>query len=265
MPHKSLQPIEAVNSALQVIDVLGQKATPFSFTEIVKETGRPKSSVHRMLLTLVQSGFVERCETSGRYRLGLKVWGLGMMALGDRDLLAVSRPYLEDLMGRTEETVDLAVLMKGEDTIMYVAKVDGPKSVRVHTPVGLISPSWCTATGRSMLADRSDVWDRVLGAPLKRLTPNTVTNPVQIRAILERVGSAGYAVTKGERNIENGGIAAPIRDHTSRVVAACGLGLPVYRMNRSLITRCVPLVVQSSQAISRALGYSANVASRAVK
>jgi DNA-binding IclR family transcriptional regulator len=146
---------------------------------------------------------------------------------------------------------------------MYIAKVDGPKSVRVNTPVGLISPSWCTATGRTMLADRRDCWGRVLAGPLRKLTPNTVTDAKQIRAILEKVGGDGYAVARGERNIENGGIASPIRDHTGDVVAACGLALPVFRMNKLLINRSIPMVMETAVAISRALGYAPGRAARA--
>lgn len=264
MPRSRKQTIESVAWALELIELLGQTTSPMSFTDIVIGTGKPKSSVHRMLNTLVDHGVVEKCGDGGPYRLGIKLWGLGLTALGDRELLTVSRPHLERLMARSEETVDLAILLKNDATIMYLSKVDGPKSVRVHTPVGLISPAWCTATGRSMLADRRHVWDRVLAGPLKKLTPNTITDARQIRTILERVAIEGYAVTRGERNIENGGIAAPIRDHTGDVVAACGLGLPVFRMNKPLVNRCIPMVMEAAVSISKALGWTegARIAAR---
>lgn len=256
MASQGKKTIGSVASALEVLETLGGALAPMSFTDIVTRLGRPKSSVHRMLATLVDHGFVDKPGEGGPYRLGVKLWGLGLGALGDRELLSVSRPHLERLMARSEETVDLAILLKGETSIMYMAKVDGPKSVRVNTPVGLISPSWCTATGRTMLANRRACWSRVLASPLRRLTPNTVTDPKQIRAILEKVATDGYAVARGERNVENGGIASPIRDHTGDVVAACGLALPVFRMNKLLVARSIPMVMESAAAISRALGYA---------
>jgi DNA-binding IclR family transcriptional regulator len=158
-------------------------------------------------------------------------------------------------MERSQETVNLSILLDGESTIMYIDKVDGPKIVRVNTPVGLISPSWCTATGRSMLAFRPEAWDRVLAGPLQKLTPNTITDARRIRGELEGVRARGYAVTQGERSIENGGIAAPIRDYTGQVIAACGLALPTFRMNKLLVTRCIPMVIQAAASVSLALGW----------
>lgn len=256
--------IESVGWALEVLELLGQALSPMTFTDIVNATGRPKSSVHRTLLTLMQHGFVQKSAEGGVYRLGAKLWGLGMVALGDRDLAKSARPHLHRLMERSQETVNLAIPLQGDATIMYVDKVDGPKIVRVNTPVGLISPSWCTATGRSMLAFREASWDHVLSQPLRKLTPNTIIDPRRIRSELQAVRANGYAVSKGERSIENGGIAAPIRDYSGEVIAACGLAMPIFRMNKELVTRCVPMVLEAAAAVSRALGWrQADVQARA--
>lgn len=247
--------IESVGWALEVLDLLGQSLGAMSFTQIVSETGRPKSSVHRTLLTLMEHGFIQRSPEDGSYRLAVKLWGLGMTALGERDLTRSARPHLHRLMERSQETVNLSIGLEDGANIMYVDKVDGPKIVRVNTPIGLISPSWCTATGRCILASREASWDRVLSRPLKKLTPNTVTDPKRLRAELERTRSNGYAVTQGERSIENGGIAAPIRDYSGAVIAACGLALPTFRMNKLLVSRCIPMVMEAAAAISNALGW----------
>ena len=247
--------IESVSWALGLIELLGRSTEPMGFTDIVKATGRPKSSVHRMLLTLMHHGFVDKIGGAGPYRVGSKLWGLGLTALGDRQLATTARPYLRRLMTMSEETVNLAILLEGEASMMYVDKIDGPKMVHVNSPVGLISPAWCTATGRSMLAHRREAWDRVLAGPLKRLTPHTVTDPKELRAILEKVVHSGYAVARGERGIEHGGIASAIRDHSGHVVASCGLALPAFRMNKALVSRCIPMVMETAQAISKALGW----------
>lgn len=246
--------IESVSWALELIEQLGRSTEPMFFTDIVAVTARPKSSVHRMLATLVHHGFVEKLADVGPYRLGSKLWALGLNALGDRNLARTARPHLRRLMLMSEETVNLVVLLEGDASIMYVDKIDGPKMVHVNSPVGLISPSWCTATGRSMLAHRRESWDQVLSGPLKKLTPHTVNDPKELRAILEKVAATGYAVAKGERGVEHGGIAAAIRDHSGDVVGSCGLALPAFRMSRALVNRCIPMVVETAAAISKALG-----------
>ena len=62
-------------------------------------------------------------------------------------------------------------------------------------------------------------------------------------------------MTRAENHPEMGGIAAPVRDHTGTVVAACGLGIPAFRMDRPLVERSIPLVLRASADISRHLGY----------
>ena len=138
---------------------------------------------------------------------------------------------------------------------MYVDKLDGPQIVRVSTPIGLISPAHCTATGRAILAFHVESWDRVLSGPLHKLTPRTITDGKRLRAELARVRAEGYAMAQGERSVENGAIAAPIRDHSGHVIAACGVALPMFRMNKALIGRCIPLVIGAANEISRALGW----------
>jgi DNA-binding IclR family transcriptional regulator len=250
--------IGCVEWALDLLEVLGRSSKTMSFTDIVERVGRPKSSVHRMLSTLLSRGFVERVEQTGRYRLGAKLWGLGVTALGDRNLSSVARPHLRKLMLATEETVNLAILLGDEMSIMYLDKVDGPRMINVNSPIGMVSPAWCTATGRSMLAHRPQSWGRVLSGPFRKLTPNTTTDPKRLRAILERSASDGYAVTLGERSIERGGVAAPIRDHSGEVVAACGLAIPAFRMNKALVNRVAPSVMETASEISRALGWAAS-------
>jgi DNA-binding IclR family transcriptional regulator len=51
-----------------------------------------------------------------------------------------------------------------------------------------------------------------------------------------------------------GGVAAPVRDHTGAVAAAIGIGIPVFRMNRELLARCIPNVVRAAAAVSAELG-----------
>lgn len=248
--------IASVASTLELLEVFSERSGPLPMSAFVEATGKPKSSVHRMLATLVTLGFVEQDPETGAYRLTLKMWRLGMAALSDLDITMLSPPHLEALMRATDETVHLSVLDPSGD-VMYVAKMEAPRSIRVQTQLGKLSPSWCTATGRCILAFRSEVADEVLGRRLKPRTKLSVTDPERLRAILADVNAHGYAITRGENHPEMGGIAAPIRDYSGRVIAACGVAIPAFRMDQDIVERCVPLVVKTAAAISAELGYQA--------
>jgi DNA-binding IclR family transcriptional regulator len=207
-----------------------------------------------MLATLINTGFAVSDPATGRYRPTLKLWRLGASAVRDLELTRVAVAPLEKLMAETGETVHLAVLDPSGGAI-YVSKVECPQSIRVQTRLGQLNPAWCTATGRCMLAFHPRVAEKVLAGTLTSRTPRTVTDPKRIRTALAEVREKGYAVTRSEMHPELGGIAAPLRDHTGEVVAACGLGVPTFRMDRALIDRAVPLVLRTSIEISRLLGH----------
>jgi IclR family transcriptional regulator, KDG regulon repressor len=253
-PLNRNQLIASAASTLQVLEALSVSDKALALREVARAVGRPKGSVHRMLATLVNTGYVAHDDKDGRYRPTLKLWRLGASAVRDLELTKVSVPTLERLMSDAGETVHLAVL-DPTGGVVYVSKVESPQSIRVQTRIGQLNPSWCTATGRVLLAFHPEVADRVLAGKLAQRTPKTISDPRRIRAALADIRDKGYAVTRAENHPEMGGIAAPVRDHTGAVVAACGLGIPAFRMDRPLVERSIPLVLRASGDISRHLGF----------
>lgn len=246
--------IASAAATLGVLEVIGQSGRAMTLTAIAEATGKPKGTVHRMLSTLVNTGYLEQDADSSQYSLTLKLWRLGAAAIGRLDVVKVARPWLERLVAATDETVHMSVL-DVSGGIVYISKVESPRSIRVQTQIGQLSPAWCTATGRSILAFNPAAAERVLAMPLLPRTPKTVTDPRRIRAVLKQISVAGYAVTRAENHPEMGGIAAPIRDHAGTVIAAVGVGVPDFRMTRELEEKCVPHVVEAAAGISFELGF----------
>jgi len=247
------QLIASAAATLEVLEFIGAAGGPVTLSAVAQGTGKPKGTVHRMLSTLVNTGYLAQDRDASHYALTLKLWRLGAAAVGRLDMLKVARPWLERLMAETDETVHVSVLDEA-GTMVYVTKVESPRSIRVQTQIGQVSPAWCTATGRALLAFHPMVADLVLARPLEPRTAKTVTDPRRIRAALREVAVNGYAVTRAENHLEMGGVAAPVRDHSGAVVAAIGIGIPVFRMNRELVARCIPSVVRAAGAVSAELG-----------
>jgi len=246
--------IASAAATLDVLEFIGQSGRAMTLTAVAEATGKPKGTVHRMLATLVNTGYLQQDPDNSQYSLTLKLWRLGAAAVGRLDVVKVARPWLERLVAETDETVHMSVL-DVSGGIVYISKVESPRSIRVQTQIGQLSPAWCTATGRSILAFNPAAAERVLAVPLQARTPKTVTDPRRIRAVLKEIAIAGYAVTRAENHPEMGGIAAPIRDHAGMVIAAVGVGVPDFRMSRELVERCVPHVVEAAARISSELGF----------
>jgi DNA-binding IclR family transcriptional regulator len=246
--------IASVAATLEVLEAIAEAATPLALGAVAAATGKPKGTVHRMLVTLVNTGYLEQDPGSGRYQLTTKLWRLGAPAVESLDVVKIARPWLERLVSDTDETVHLSVL-DASDHIVYISKVESPRSIRVQTRIGQLSPCWCTATGRSILAFNPALTERVLARALPARTPKTLTDPKRLRAALREVAAKGYAVTRAENHPEMGGLAAPIRDHKGEVTASCGIAIPAFRMTRELVEQCTPHVVRTAAAISAELGY----------
>lgn len=248
------QIIAAAAGTLEVLEVLGQAAGEMSLREIVALTGKPKGTAHRMVSTLVNTGYARHDAESGRYALTLKAWRVGASALRRLDLVELTRPILADLRARSGETVHLSVL-DSSGGVVYVAKLESPKSIGVQTRLGQLSPAWCTATGRAILAFNPADAQRALSGVLERRTPRTVIDTTELRKLLAQVRENGYAVTQAENHPEMGGVAAPIRDHSGQVVAALGVAMPEYRMSPDIVEAAIPSVMRAAAEASRVLGH----------
>ncbi len=245
--------IASAAGTLEVLEFIGSTGGPVQLMTVVEATGKPKGTVHRILATLVNTGFLAQDPNTSQYSLTLKVWRLGAAVVGRLDVVKVARPYLEELVAATDETVHLSML-DDSGGIVYISRVESPRSIRVQTRVGQLSPAWCTSTGRSILAFNPAVAERVLAQLLEARTAKTVTSPQRLLAILRETAAKGYSVTRAENHPEMGGIAAPIRDHSGTVTLSCGIGMPVFRMTRELVDACIPHVVRTAARISTELG-----------
>lgn len=244
--------IGSVAAALQLIEILVKSGSPLTLAEIAQKAGRPKSSAHRMLASLINLGYVEH-EQSSRYCLTFKLVGMAAGLLSSIDIVKASRPHMQALVQATNENAYLAVPDKNGNSI-YLARVETTRPVRVYSQLGIPNPASCTATGRAMLAFMPDLREKVLAGKLSCLVSTSVTDPARLRAILSEIERVGYAVTRAQGSPDTGGIAAPIRDYTRSVIASCGIAVPVHRMDANLERKCIPLVVRAARAISVELG-----------
>jgi len=229
----------SVAATLDLLELFVQNNTnTLQFKDFVKGTGRPKSSVHRMLATLLNKDFIVQDDLTRKYSLTLKLWRLGLPALEQHDVSFVARPYLKELMQTTDETVHLAV-STGDGNVVYIAKFESQRSIRVQTQLGGAVPSYCTATGRSILANDARLWEAVKKMKVNKRTENTEINLGKLAGILQQIRDTGYAVTLGEMHSEMGGVAAPIFDHDGNVVGAFGVAIPLFRMTEELVEKSI--------------------------
>lgn len=248
----------AINSILRAVGILkcfmGEK-THFKLSELAGLLDLDRSTVYRLLVSLEKCGFVERDGRTGEYSLGLAAFEIGYAYLRQMDFLKVSKPVMMELAEKVQETVHLAVLVDTE--IVYVDKVDSPRTVGVISKIGQRGPVYCTALGKALLAfQRPEEQERILGKiRLKPLTANTITSKKQLLAELEAVKRQGYSLDRREIEEDVECIGAPIRNHQGEVVAALSVSGPRRKIGTPQEEQFVREVRQAAEAISMKLGF----------
>jgi IclR family transcriptional regulator, KDG regulon repressor len=254
IPGKRTYNITALQRGLRLLQLFTQSERGLTAMQVARHSGLPVSTVHRFLVNLESSGFLN-CSAEGTYHLGIACFSIGQAALGQLDIRRLSLPHLRELNQHTRETIHLTV--RHGLSAVYVEKLDSPEHLRIHSRIGVSVPLYCTAVGKVLLAYMpADEQQTVLGQiELKRLTPNTAGSLQELQTELLRVRKNGYACDLEEHEPHIRCIAAPIWDHLGSVQASLSLTAPVVRMPVNRLRQLAPMIQEAGLRISRELGY----------
>ncbi|MGR6970995.1 IclR family transcriptional regulator domain-containing protein [Streptomyces cynarae] len=243
--------VESLARGLTVITSFGEGRSELTLTEVAEATGLARATARRALITLEHLGYVT---VHGRFfRLTPRVLGLGFPPLSRTTLSDIATPHLTALSDRVHESTSLAVLT-GDD-IQYTARVAPSRIMSVNITVGARLPAYATSLGRVMLADLAEP-PLPEPAPLTRLT---VTDPAELREVLERVRRDGYALVDGELEEGLRSIAVPVRERGGRVVAAVNVAM---HSSRRTPEECVTDILPQLHATAARIEADLRVAGR---
>jgi IclR family transcriptional regulator, KDG regulon repressor len=246
-----------INSILRASNILkcfsGDK-THFKITELARHLGLDRSTTYRILLSLEKAGFVEKDET-GTYSLGLAAFEIGNAYLMQTDLIQVSKPIMADLASKVQETVHLAVLSDIE--IVYVDKVDSPRTLGVISKLGQRGPLHCTSLGKTLLAfqpedEQARIIQRIRMNPF---TSRTITTKPRLIEELRIIKKQGYALDRREIEEDVECIGAPILNHFGNVIAALSISGPQKKIGTPREKQFIHDVVKAAALISSKMGY----------
>ena len=247
-----------INSILRASNVLrcflGEKSH-FKISEIARQLKLDRSTTYRILLSLEKCGLVEKDQKTGEYSLGLSTFEIGNTYLRRMDFIKVSNPIMTELSLKVQETIHLAVISDTE--IVYVDKVDSPRTLGVMSKIGQRAPVYCTALGKVLLAfqpenEQSRIIRKIRLTPL---TPRTITSKEKLVEELKAIRKQGYSLDHREIEGEVECIGAPIRDHLGNVIAALSISGPQKKIGTPQERQFVSSVVKATALISSKLGY----------
>ncbi len=248
--------VQSVDRALQILTAYETEGHELSILQLSQKVHLPKSTVHRLLATLANRGFIEQNSATGNYRLGLKLHSLGSRVVLTRNLTTEAGPIVRQLVERFGETVSISVL-DGIETVI-VEKMESEQAMRVTSQIGKRNPIHCSGSGKMLLALQSpEEIERILAlAPLDRYTDKTITDPGQLKENLDEIRRNGYAVDDEEIQPDQICIAAPIRDYRGAAFAAMTISGPATRIRSKDVEVVAATIQKAANEISERLGWN---------
>ncbi len=241
--------IDVVGRALDVLEVFVHEQKPqLTLKEIADRLDQRMNSVFRLLYTLARHGYVIKKDK--QYELGSRLLDLTRAKMRHTNLVSVARPYMDALLARFRETVNLGVMMEG--TIRYVEVRESPERFRLAEHVGGTDPLHCTALGKAHLAylPYTQVRELLKTHGMSRVTEHTLETLSALRADLKRTRERGYAIDDQESMIGAYCVAAPILDSNENPVAAISIAAPNVRLNHVQEEAVSAALLDSAAAIA---------------
>ena len=253
---RNRRPVKSLIKALRILDTLSDGMDGLGITDLSGLLKTPKSTVHRLVVTLEAAGYVTFDPPTEKYSLGSRAARLADQLNRQSPLLAFGAPMLERLTKECHEASHLAIPQGTE--VVYISHEESNEPVRISFGMGHRAPAHCTALGKVFLAALTDSEIVMLYRNKRRLekcTPQTITNLDRLLEEIALVRKEGIGVDNEEYTRGLRCIAAPIRDFSSRIVAAMSLSMFKHKMTAERRAFFKDALVRATSEVSEKLGF----------
>ena len=254
----------ALEKAIDILEAVGEGPDGMSQTDITTRLALPRTTVYRLLATLVARGLLRRDPLRKVYCLGFRCFEMARQAYANPDLAAAAAPELRALRDLTGETSYLAALEGLE--VISLERYDGAHSQRSSAALGQRKPAYCTSQGKAILSvlDAATRDALVRDMVLKPLTPLTITDRRRLQAELKITAARGYAIDDEEIVLGVRCVGASVVDPTGKVRGAISVAGPAWRLTRERVELLGPELADAARRIGAQLPALARAAPAAL-
>ncbi|WP_433383621.1 IclR family transcriptional regulator [Actinoplanes sp. CA-142083] len=236
-----------LDRAVRILAAFTADEPALTVTQLSTRTGLHLATTSRLVRQLTDLGLLAR-DADGGVRIGMRMWELSARAAPTRGLREAALPFLEDLHAVVGHHAQLAIREGAE--VLFVERLSSPGAVINYSQVAGRLPLHASSSGLVLLAAApAELQEEMIARPLVAFTPETITDPRRLRAVLAEVRRQGYALNAGHIHPDATGVAVPIRDAKGHVVAAVSVIVP----NRPEARATIGMLQAAARGISRSL------------
>jgi DNA-binding IclR family transcriptional regulator len=244
-----------VEKALQLIEALARSSGPVGVSQLGRDLQLNKSTVYRLVDTLVRHGYAQQDQDTGRYALTPRLWELGVGVVQRLGLRQAARPVLEREAQATGEATLLGVIQVQEALI--IDKVDSPQALQIFSPLGARVSLCSSSMGRALLAFQPAPFVEAMVARFAPLTPHGIQTREALLRDLERVRREHCARSVDEWQVGVAGVASPIREGGGAVAGVLCITGPTSRLVPARLDELAKRCIAAAAGISDLLGRRA--------
>ena len=214
---------------LQIVEHVARAGVPVFPSVLADALDLPKPTIHRLLATAEDEGFLQRDVDGRSFGPGRRLRKLAANTLSSQRVRTERLAIMQALADQVGETCNLAA--PGRAGMVYLDRIDTHWPLRIQLPIGTQVPFHCTASGKIYLSSlRADKLDRLLNSmSLERRTAQTMTNAKRLRAELAATKARGYSSDNEEFMDGMTAIAVAIRDSEKRLLTTLSIHAPIQR------------------------------------
>jgi IclR family KDG regulon transcriptional repressor len=252
-----LNTIRSVQRAIKVLKYVCNNSTPVGLSQISRGVKLDKTTTWRLLITLEKENMVQQDPVSKKYIPAANISNLSNTWRSD--VRQIARPYLEELLHETGETVCLIVAIGLERLCIEVLRAD--KNINAGQNIGYRAPIYKGASGRVLMAYRPiEEVERILDETgLEQSTPQSITDRDIYMSELQKTRARGFAATSGDLMLGLSAVSSPIFDKQKELASALVVKGSQARMPNSIISKMSESVLTTASAISEELGVDKRI------
>jgi len=250
--------MNSIEKSIQILNYLSKAKRIVGISELSLKLSFPKSTVHRILNSLLRYSLVDQERDTSKYKLGLQILKYSNSFYNSFDFRQIAKPILKKICIETSFTTFLTV-WQSDHSICIDSITPSQKSSTHHlfVEVGKEMPFHCTASAKVLLAyQRPEEINRIINEnPLQKYTPRTIVDPKKLEEHLSKIRESGFAICNEELEEGIKAVAAPVKDINRKIIASITITGLVKRMSSNNIDKLIKIVTNSAKEISKKIGY----------
>ncbi|MEM9247468.1 MAG: IclR family transcriptional regulator [Pseudomonadota bacterium] len=234
---------------LLIFEEVARSGGPLSPSALSEALDLPKPTIHRLLTTAEEEGFLQRDVDGKSFGPGHRLRRLAGNTLSSQRMRTERLIVMKALAEEVGETCNLAA--PGRFGMVYLERVETHWPLRIQLPIGSHVPFHCTASGKMYLSSlRADKLDRLLSwMDFEERTPQTITDKDRLRDEIAATRARGYSTDNEELMEGMAAIAVPIEDSEGRLLTTLSIHAPIQRLSFDRLVSVLPVLREAAAKI----------------